>query len=1043
MSGSSVREMMHALIESVEELYPQLPAAVLLLDREDNHLYNCASLNLPENYLKELDRIKVAPDVGTCATAVYRKERVVVEDTLTDPKWEQLREIAAKYNIRACWSQPIFSENREVLGTFALYADHPRVPSQDEIELMETVAEIAGMAIDMKDAEEALKKSEDRFRLLTQGVLDYAIYLEDTEGNITSWNQGGERIFGYTQDEILGKFFSILLPSEDIAAGLIEKELQTAISAGRYETEGWRYRKDGSRFWANVVLTPLYDAQGQHIGYANVTRDITERKMVEQALRESEERFRLILEGVNDGIWDWDLVQDVVYTNERYREMIGQKASSIESRKFFTLLIHSDDRARVQQAIRDHIERNVPYSIEFRLLNEQTGQYVTVLARGKAYKDETGKPIRMAGSHTDITERKRMEDALRASEARLRRIIDSSIIGVLFWRGFDGTITDANDAFLNMIEYTREDLNQGHLNWRKLTPTEYIGEDEKAIIQLEQYGIAHPFEKQYIRKDGSRADILVGAAYLDDLKEDGVAFLVDITERKQSERALQESEAKLRATMDMATDAIISIDADGSILFFNKAAEQIFGYASAEVLGRNVNMLMPSPYHEEHDQYLDNYRRTGVRKIIGIGREVVALRKDGTAFPIDLSVSEISQAQKQLFTGIIRDITKRKETERALQDSEVRFRTLANSVPAIVWTCLPSGEMNFISDRWTEYTGLTSEKSLGYCWMDAVHPEDRTQTRLLWLESVRTETDYEAEYRYRRHDGEYRWFLARAHPLRDEQGRITAWYGSSTDIQDFKLYQEALLNYQERLLNSNKELEGFATVASHDLQAPLRKIRSFADHVRSTSRDQLSPEALEDLERIQNASARMQDLVTDLLALSRINRKGQPFSETDLNDVLMLVQEELLPEVESTSASIEVSPLPTIEADGMQMHQLFQNLIENALKFHQKDVPPVIRVSAEILPNGYCRIAVADNGIGIKPEYFERIFEIFQRLHGVSAYPGTGIGLSICKRIVERHGGHISVESIPGRGTTFYVQLPVRQSLPSIRNLMSGSTSHS
>lgn len=243
---------------------------------------------------------------------------------------------------------------------------------------------------------------------------------------------------------------------------------------------------------------------------------------------------------------------------------------------------------------------------------------------------------------------------------------------------------------------------------------------------------------------------------------------------------------------------------------------------------------------------------------------------------------------------------------------------------------------------------------------------------------------------------------------------------------------ERMRTQSDELQRSNRELQDFASVASHDLQEPLRKIQAFGDRLRARCAEQLSDDGRDYLARMQTAAGRMSVLINDLLTFSRVTTKALPFEPTDLNDTLAAVRSDLESRIEQTSGTVEAGPLPTIEADPTQMRQLFQNLVSNGLKFHRDDVPPRVQITAsspEPAADGteLCEIRVRDNGIGFDEKYLDRIFEIFQRLHGRNAYEGTGIGLAVCRKIVERHGGRITAESQPGQGATFIVHLPCRQ----------------
>jgi len=250
------------------------------------------------------------------------------------------------------------------------------------------------------------------------------------------------------------------------------------------------------------------------------------------------------------------------------------------------------------------------------------------------------------------------------------------------------------------------------------------------------------------------------------------------------------------------------------------------------------------------------------------------------------------------------------------------------------------------------------------------------------------------------------------------------------DITERKRSAEALVHKAEELTRSNAELEQFAFVASHDLQEPLRKIRAFGDRLKTKCASVLPVEGADYLDRMQNASARMQTLINDLLTFSRVISRTEPFVTVDLAQVTHEVLSDLEVRIERTGATVEVGDLPKIDADPMQIRQLLQNLIGNALKFHLPEAKPIVKVQSEIVDGGWdgpvCRLTIKDNGIGFEEKYLDKIFAVFQRLHGRQEYEGTGIGLAVCRRIVDRHKGNITAKSTPGEGATFIIHLPLR-----------------
>lgn len=293
---------------------------------------------------------------------------------------------------------------------------------------------------------------------------------------------------------------------------------------------------------------------------------------------------------------------------------------------------------------------------------------------------------------------------------------------------------------------------------------------------------------------------------------------------------------------------------------------------------------------------------------------------------------------------------------------------------------------------------------------------------------------WEGEIRNRTKDGSYYWVHTTIVPFLDENGRPEQYVAVRYEITERKLAEEQLNVYAKKLELSNRELQDFASVAAHDLQEPLRKIQSFSDRLKMKAKDELSSDSLDYLSRIQNSAQRMQVLINDLLSYSRVTTKAQPFSPVCLNQVLTQVVSDLEVRLEQSKGKIEWENLPTIDADSTQMHQLFQNLISNAIKFSRPGIPPLVKVEAKILeqsplgpPGPACQICVKDNGIGFEEKYLDRIFTIFQRLHGRHEYEGTGIGLAVCRKIVDRHGGIITATSISDEGSIFIVTLPLKQ----------------
>lgn len=391
----------------------------------------------------------------------------------------------------------------------------------------------------------------------------------------------------------------------------------------------------------------------------------------------------------------------------------------------------------------------------------------------------------------------------------------------------------------------------------------------------------------------------------------------------------------------------------------------------------------------------------------------------------------------------IEDVTERVRAEEALRKSEERFQIVARATNDVIrdWDLL-TGRVWWNQSFYSTfgYSDEEIEPALE-SWTGRIHPDDLERVN----RSIRNFIDggrdnWSDEYRFRCRDGSYAIVFDRGYVVYDEGAKPVRLLGSMMDVTERRQAEEKLKLFAAKLEQSNRELQDFASVASHDLQEPLRKIQAFGDRLKAKCNDALSEEGRDYLQRMQSAAGRMQTLINDLLMFSRVETAAQPFVQVDLALIVREVLADLEVQIEQAGAAIEIGELPAIEADPLQMRQLIQNLIGNSLKYRHPEYKVRIKVQGRLCKNDraqrrdgnglsqeLCQISVADNGIGFDEKYLNRIFTVFQRLHGRKEYEGTGIGLAVCRKIAERHGGSITARSAPERGATFIVTLPVKQ----------------
>jgi PAS domain S-box-containing protein len=358
-----------------------------------------------------------------------------------------------------------------------------------------------------------------------------------------------------------------------------------------------------------------------------------------------------------------------------------------------------------------------------------------------------------------------------------------------------------------------------------------------------------------------------------------------------------------------------------------------------------------------------------------------------------------------------------------LMASEARFRQLADSMPEIVWTADAEGHIDYFNGRWYEFTGHSRDSQTLSTWESILHPDDVGRWRETWAEAVNSGAPYSIEYRFkdvRQH--RWRWFMVRAVAIRDAANRVVKWFGTCTDIDDRK-------RVEEDLLRANQDLEQFAFSASHDLQEPLRSVKIYSQLLAQRFGEGFDEDAQQCMQYLQSGASRMETLLRDLLTYTRLTKLDEPTETADANEALQAALANLAAAIAQSGATIDSGPLPSLRVHGTHLEQIFQNLISNAIKYRSPERAPRITVSAEH-ENGRWIFAVSDNGIGIEPAYRETVFVIFKRLHGNNQYSGSGIGLAICQRIVERYHGRIWVESEPGAGSTFRWTLPALVEAP-------------
>jgi PAS domain S-box-containing protein len=1066
--------------------------------------------------------------------------------------------------------------------------------------------------------EVGLRESEEQFAQLVAGVRDYAVFLLDRQGNVRTWNAGAERIKGYRPEEIIGQHFSRFYPSEAVASGWPAHELSVATATGRFEDEGWRVRKDGTRFWANVVITAVRDEAGQSRGFLKITRDLTDRKQAEVKLRLSEERFRLMVEGVKDyAIFMLDPQGHVATWNAGAQRLKGYAAEEIIGQHF--------SRFYPQEAVGrgwpDEELRRATADGRFedegwRVHKDGSQFWANVVIT--ALRDEGGTLRGFAKVTRDLTQRRQAEESTRrlvqeeaarkaaeeaAQEIERQReqlhVTLSSIGDAVIVTDHNGDVTFLNPAAAALTGWGLHEAAGQPLE--RVVPI--INEDTRQAVEnpvrrafREKAVVGLANHTALVARDGREVPVEDSAAPIRNKNGDvGGAVLVfrDVTEARRA----MEARSHLAAIVESSDDAIIGHTLDGRIASWNRGAQRLYGYAAGEVVGKPLAVLVPPDHPDELPAILERVKRGEYIEHF----ETQRLRKDGSRVDVSLTISPIRGAGGKVIgaSKIARDITERKRAEAALRASEAQLRQLADAMPQIVWSAGPDGVIDYSNRRWYEFTGLA--QGVGNDgWGTIIHPDEGPPAVERWAESLRSGTAFDMEIRLLdRRAGGYRWHLVRTMPVRNDAGAVVRWYGSATDIDGQKRAGEAarflaeasaalasLVDYESTLQKvANLAVPYFADWAAVDVageggalrrlaaahkdpekvrlaqelmrryppdpDAPggisqvfrtgqpqiveeitdemlvqgardedhLRLVRSLGLHsficvplvvsgkalgvltfaTAESGRRYARPDLAlaEDLShraavaienaRLYRALREEDERKTEFLALlahelrnplaplrnsleimrlagdnPEAVEQGRALMERQLQHLVRLVDDLLdvsrisrgklrLRKERITLASVVASALETcqplvkqqddeltvtlpeepvyVDADRTRLAQVLCNLVSNAAKYSDRGSRIWLTARRE---GGEAVVSVKDTGVGIPPAMLPKIFDLFTQVDRSleKSQGGLGVGLTIVKRLVEMHGGRVEAKSEGhGLGSEFTIRLPVALSV--------------
>jgi PAS domain S-box-containing protein len=881
-------------------------------------------------------------------------------------------------------------------------------------QLLERIAEL-------ERTNRALAESEKKYRTLVENV-NIGIYQTNLTSDkpIINANPAMARIFGYSDVSEILKVAPVELyrdhDEREIILNLLRRE------GGVKDRKVRMKRRDGTEIVCSLTFTAVLDSEGEIKWIDGVVTDITEQENAHRALKSSQQMLQLVLDNVPVRVFWKDRDLNYMGCNKNTAHDAGLiDPSEIVGKNDFELAWR--DSGNAYRTIDRQVIESGMAKINFEEQQIQSDGTTRWLQTSKVpLNDSEGNVIGVLGTYEDITERKRVEEELRRSEEMLKIVLDN-FPGVVYWKDRNSVYLGANRESARIVGFADASEYKGKTDfdmpWAEAEAEAYRA-DDRQVMQMGQAKL-HVIESQR-RADGKTGWLDTSKIPLRDLEGNVVGILgisTDITERKRAEDELRGSEERFRTLSEASFEGII-IHVNGRIIDVNKAAIEQMMYSRNEIIGRSVFEFfapesigsMKEAVRLQVDEAYEAHliRKDGEKRIVQIKARSMDLNGHPSRVATIMDVTEQVRARKQ-----IEELMNRKEEER------IRLKTILDTLPVGVRVTDMNGRTELTNDRQDEiYRGQPidspdestqneGERAGGNI---NARPEDLALHEAIGQGKPVIGKIFDME----RFDRTVCTVIVSASQIRNDQGTVIGGVATTQDITELR-------KVQKELARSNADLQQFANVASHDLQAPLRMISSYLQLLEKRNMATLDETSREYITFAVEGAKSMQGLIKDILDYSRVGSQGTDFIPTDMDLVMGAVIKDLDSSIMESGAIISHDHLPKVKADQTQMVQLLENLVANAIKF-QGERAPIVHISAK-KEGRFWEFSVIDNGIGFDNRSKDRIFEMFQRLHTKEEYKGTGIGLAICKRIVERHGGRIWVESEIGKGTTFFFTIPI------------------